>query len=346
MISYIWSLLTLKESLWVKWIHAYKIKDHSFWNVPFRGNMTRGWRKILQLRPLIWQFIWSKVGNGNSINIWLDRWCSLSPLSGIISARDIHRAGFSMTSKLSEVSHIDQWVWPHEWYLKYPSLSTIDVPPTLMDSLDTLEWRHVGLSKPFTVMNVWEAIWPRGDDIHWCDVVWFSQCIPRHAFDLWLVIKRKLKTQDNLRQWDVSSDTNLNLFQCPLCVSQPDSHDHLFFECVYSLQVWNQIEVLAGLSQVSASLNSIVDYLIPISKRRSARGIVAKLVFAASSYFIWQERNYRLFKNQKRSPNQLVNCSKNTVRLKLLTCTFKKTRNVMARMHLWKLPDSVSLSIS
>ncbi|GJR20098.1 hypothetical protein Tco_0968625 [Tanacetum coccineum] len=204
----------------------------------------------------------------------------ISHIWRIISARDIHRAGFSMTSKLSEVSHIDQWVWQHEWYLKYPSLSTIDVPPALMDSLDTLEWRHMGLSKPFTVTNVWEAIRPRGDDIHWCDVV------------------------------------------------------------------WNQMKVLAGLSQVSASLNSTVDYLIPISKWRSARGIVAKLVFAASSYFIRQERNYRLFKNQKRSPNQLVDCIKNTVLLKLLTCTFKKTRNVMALMHLWKLPDSVSLSIS
>nr|GEW72937.1 putative reverse transcriptase domain, reverse transcriptase zinc-binding domain protein [Tanacetum cinerariifolium] len=67
MISHIWNLLSLKESLWVKWIHAYKIRGRSFWSIPFRGNMTWGWRKILQLRPLIWKFIWYKVGNGDSI---------------------------------------------------------------------------------------------------------------------------------------------------------------------------------------------------------------------------------------------------------------------------------------
>ncbi|GKF80890.1 hypothetical protein Tco_0239492 [Tanacetum coccineum] len=30
MISHIWSLLSLKESLWVKWIHAYKLKGQNF----------------------------------------------------------------------------------------------------------------------------------------------------------------------------------------------------------------------------------------------------------------------------------------------------------------------------
>ncbi|GJW97775.1 putative reverse transcriptase domain, reverse transcriptase zinc-binding domain protein [Tanacetum coccineum] len=42
MISHIWSLLNRKESFWVRWIHAYKVNGRSFWNVPFRGNMTWG----------------------------------------------------------------------------------------------------------------------------------------------------------------------------------------------------------------------------------------------------------------------------------------------------------------
>ncbi|GKC68225.1 antagonist of like heterochromatin protein 1-like protein [Tanacetum coccineum] len=60
--------------------------------------------------------------------------------------------------------------------------------------------------------------------------------IAHRAIILWLVIKRKLKTQDMLRQWDVHSSTNLNLLQCPLCGTQTDSDDHLFFACSFSLQ--------------------------------------------------------------------------------------------------------------
>ncbi|GJY75667.1 putative reverse transcriptase domain, reverse transcriptase zinc-binding domain protein [Tanacetum coccineum] len=42
------------------------------------------------------------------------------------------------------------------------------------------------------------------------------------------------------------------------------------------------------------------------SSRKSSRSIIAKLVMAASAYFIWQERNARLFKNSKRLINQVI----------------------------------------
>ncbi|GJT90183.1 reverse transcriptase domain, reverse transcriptase zinc-binding domain protein [Tanacetum coccineum] len=145
-----------------------------------------------------------------------------------------------MMTKLSDAIHNGQWTWPHDWFLKYPILTTINVPTIRTNSLDSMEWRYLDITKPCTVTNVWDNIRPRGDEISWCEVVWSPQCIPRHAFHLWLVIERKLKTQDNLRQWDV----------------------------------WNHMKVYDGLPHVSASLNLIVDHLIPISKRCSARALV------------------------------------------------------------------------
>ncbi|GJS25764.1 reverse transcriptase domain-containing protein [Tanacetum coccineum] len=96
--------------------------------------------------------------------------------------------------------------------------------------------------------------------------VWFSCCIPKHVVHLWLVIRRRLKTQDTLRHWD---NMIYALVTCSLCETQPDSHDHLFFE-----------------------------------SRKTSKSVIAKLVVAATSYFIWQERNGRLFKNMKRTVNQ------------------------------------------
>nr|GEV98206.1 hypothetical protein [Tanacetum cinerariifolium] len=80
---------------------------------------------------------------------------------------------------------------------------------------------------------------------------------------------------------------------------------------------------------------------VGLAKTRSARSVVAKLVFAASSYFIWQERNNRLFMKTTRTWDQVINIIKSTVRLKLLTCKFKKTKNVQMIIHLWKLPTSL-----
>ncbi|GJW12946.1 zinc knuckle CX2CX4HX4C containing protein [Tanacetum coccineum] len=149
MISHIWSLLNQKESLWVRWIHAYKL-------------------------------------NGKAFGI---------PLSDIVSSRDIHRAGLNMGTMIKESICNGQWRWSSEWFMKYHSLAVINVPSVMPN--------------------------------------------------------------------------------CPLCGSQPDSHDHLFFECAFSLHVWNYMKVFAGLLTVSSSLNAIVDAIIARPKRRSVRGEVA-----------------------------------------------------------------------
>ncbi|GJR06731.1 hypothetical protein Tco_0529715, partial [Tanacetum coccineum] len=61
--------------------------------------------------------------------------------------------------------------------------------------------------------------------------------IPRHAIHLWLVMRRKLKTQDTLRQWDV----------------------------------WNHMKSFTDIPNIPFDLSSIVDFLIPLAKTRLIR---------------------------------------------------------------------------
>nr|GEW94743.1 putative reverse transcriptase domain, reverse transcriptase zinc-binding domain protein [Tanacetum cinerariifolium] len=42
MVSHVWKLLSLKESLWAKWIHVYKLKNRSFWDIPYRERLLCG----------------------------------------------------------------------------------------------------------------------------------------------------------------------------------------------------------------------------------------------------------------------------------------------------------------
>ncbi|KAK1441004.1 hypothetical protein QVD17_06840 [Tagetes erecta] len=96
MSSHIWSIINCRKSIWVDWIHVYKLKGNSIWEVPVKRNMSYGWRKILQLRVDIRQFIWRKIGNGERIHVWSDNWCSYSPLRQVITPREIYRAGFDL----------------------------------------------------------------------------------------------------------------------------------------------------------------------------------------------------------------------------------------------------------
>nr|GEU28766.1 hypothetical protein [Tanacetum cinerariifolium] len=228
MVSHVWKLLTLKESLWVKWIHVYKLKNRSFWDIP----MTF---------------------------MWFDKWCVTGPLSNIISSRDITRAGFDHASKVRECIQDGLWIWPNDWLVKYPILNSIPISVISDDNFDYLEWCcRDGMGKPLSVHNIWDSIRPRDNP-------------------------QRLRTQDCLRSWEVNSDLAV---VCPLCETQPDSHEHLFFYCTFSQQVWSLVQQIAGLTGASPSLASIITHLLPIAKRKSSKSCIGKLVVAAAAYFI------------------------------------------------------------
>ncbi|GJR59309.1 hypothetical protein Tco_1501471 [Tanacetum coccineum] len=270
MVTHVWKLINRKESLWVQWIHTYKLRSRNFWDVPCRGNMTWGWRKILQLRPLIWEFIWYKVGNGSSISVWHDKWCDLGPLSNLISNRDVYREGFDQNTTLDAVLFNGQLNWPHVWLDKYPMLNSIAPPITTLGN-DKLEWHDMdGVVQPFSVQTVWNTIRPR------CD----------------------------------------------------------------------KVKRFAGLSNSMPSIDSIIHDIIPFAKRKSSRSIIAKLVVAATTYFIWQEHNNRMFKKSKRSVEQVADCIINVVWLKLLSCKWKKSKAVCDFIGLRNLVEVLEVQTS
>ncbi|GJV97749.1 hypothetical protein Tco_1549326, partial [Tanacetum coccineum] len=62
----------------------------------------------------------------------------------------------------------------------------------------------------------------------------------------------------------------------------------------------------AVLGHVLHDVYAIIDHFGDSAKRKSSRVVIAILVVAASAYFIWQERNWRLFKGTKRSVQQVI----------------------------------------
>ncbi|GJS24843.1 RNA-directed DNA polymerase, eukaryota, reverse transcriptase zinc-binding domain protein [Tanacetum coccineum] len=252
-------------------------------------------------------------------------------------AGDIHRAGFSLNSKVANVLNHVNGAWPHAWVVKYPILAGTIIP-TLSNNSDQYVLRNLNNKEEgYSVSAIWNCIRPRNEEVDWFNIVWFSHQIPRYAIHLWLVIKRKLKTQDLLRSWDVNNSTMVDRPLCPLCKAQPDSHEHLFFECSFSSRVWDRLKVFTGMPNIPSDLNDIVECIKHVASSLSIRSVVCKLVFAAFCYFIWQERNGRLFKKIKRSQDQIFELIKTNVRIKLLTCSFMKTSRDQQLVDIWKL---------
>ncbi|GJU60852.1 putative RNA-directed DNA polymerase, eukaryota, reverse transcriptase zinc-binding domain protein [Tanacetum coccineum] len=210
MTTHIWNILSNKASLWVRWIHMYKLRGRTLWDIQPKSDMSWGWRKILQLRDTVKPFLWVRIGNGMSTSLWYDMWCSQSLISRFLSPKDITREGFTIQSKVADLVTNGTWNWPFSWLAKAPNLALI-VAPILVNSHDFIQWRDInGNMADFSVKLAWEALRPRGAEVLWYKIVWFAHCIPRHAFHLWLVMRRSLKTQDKLYPWDVGPSTDLN----------------------------------------------------------------------------------------------------------------------------------------
>ncbi|GJS51707.1 RNA-directed DNA polymerase, eukaryota [Tanacetum coccineum] len=138
----------------------------------------------------------------------------------------------------------------------------------------------------FSVKLAWEELRPRGDEVLWYSTVWFAHCIPRHAFHLWLVMRRSLKTQDKVKPWDVAPNTDLSILRCVLCGLHMDSHEHPFFECTFSAKVWCLVRNYAEMNMVRPILDEILLWFQPMASRRTFKAVVGKLIFAASTYIL------------------------------------------------------------
>ncbi|GJT68932.1 hypothetical protein Tco_1028218 [Tanacetum coccineum] len=69
---------------------------------------------------------------------------------------------------------------------------------------------------------------------------------------------------------------------------------------------------------------------------KSIKSITRRIVLAACVYFVWNERNKRLFSGDKRESKDLLAVIINNVRLKFSSLTVKKTTQVEVASKRWQ----------
>ncbi|XP_071708112.1 uncharacterized protein [Rutidosis leptorrhynchoides] len=183
-----------EQSLWVKWIHTYRLANRNFWIVDVTGDASWGWRKILKLRDVIRDYFVHIIGNGKDASAWYDSRLPIGLLIKIISARDIFSEGFTLKSKVADLICNHKWKWSRSWETKYPQLCNL-TPHVLTQDHDKLSWRAFdGSHKGFNVNIIWNTLCPRANPVPWYYVIGHSHAIPSHAFIMWLIMGESWKS--------------------------------------------------------------------------------------------------------------------------------------------------------
>lgn len=161
----------------------------------------------------------------------------------------------------------------------------------------------------------------------WYKLVWFTNAIPKHSFILWLAVKGKSLTQDRMQAWQFEGNSN-----CVFCNQQKDSVDHLFFDCFFSQKICDYFSHLGVTFPRHLSWSALVELVSDQWKSNSLINVVNKIVLGSLVYFIWQERNLRLFQKQYRSSRQVVSCIVEVVRMKI-----RNNRRVYDTLRVWNI---------
>lgn len=316
----------------MKWINEVRLKGTSVWTADCDKNSAYGWKQILKLRDQMRIHIRSKVGNGKSTFFWHDRWWGPEPLSSYIPMEAVTQAGLDLNVKLKDMIQGGQWTWPVEWSDRFPIIQTIPIPNLQDEPIDKYLWCPSNeRCTNYSASRVWNEWRPNGNKVEWSDLIWFSNCTPKHSFIMWIAMHGRLTTQDRLLKW--YPDRQMACSLCEVCL---DSINHLFFECPYSKRIWSEFKKKIEQTTLPDIWDDIVSHMISQKFNKSIRSILRRVGLAACVYFIWNERNKRMFTNEKNDVDVFTTIV-NYLRLKLSSLHVKDSIQVAEICKKWKV---------
>ncbi|CAM0910655.1 unnamed protein product [Alopecurus aequalis] len=132
------------------------------------------------------------------------------------------------------------------------------------------------------------------------DAIWKAKSEGKCRFFMWLLNRKRIYTADRLlaRGWPCSAT-------CSLCGNAPETADHLILGCPFLRMVWRAVARDHALPCINPPDSSSVPEVsfsawwasirgsVPAGERATLDGVVAY-----TAWFIWRERNSRIFENK------------------------------------------------
>ncbi|KAJ9535960.1 hypothetical protein OSB04_un000878 [Centaurea solstitialis] len=183
--------------------------------------------------------------------------------------------------------------------------------PNPIDADDVVRWKGLhGVGVEFSVREACCSLMGPCPSSTWTKYVWFKGHIPKVSLCLWTACHGRLPTQDRVNTW-LSSQPPLCCVLCNNCI---DSHDHLFFDCLYSKEVWRRLKKEYGFFGYPELWSTI---MVTLNDNRGPRRLSHRLALSSAVYHIWRERNRRIFQGVKKPPIVLFKMIRDQIGLRL-----------------------------
>lgn len=162
---------------------------------------------------------------------------------------------------------------------------------------DSWRWVHDNDGR-FSVRRLKELLDSRllGNEDEVMETTWCNYVPKKVRIFLWRLRRGKLPVRFILDKLGIDMHSTL----CPSCDDEVESIDHCFVKCKYAKLVWDKVYNWWGKGNVLANnVNEMLDTSIDGSNR-NAWCMVWKVVVWCTCYFLWKNRNEKVFRPNKK----------------------------------------------
>ena len=221
-------------------------------------------------------------------SFWFDNWSERGALISVLGERGIVDMGIRREATGEEGLKRNRRRRRHSTLLLYEvEIELAVAKEKLKEEVEDKDvWRQgSGYKQSFSTAETWALMRTNEERCDWAKGIWFSQATPKFAFVAWLAARDRLSTMDRISKWDHGIDVT-----CVLCKREPESRNHLFFECGFSSQIWEHLTKGILISNHSNVWQDIMSIILDERLERKKR-FCLRYAFQAAIHAIWRERN-------------------------------------------------------
>ncbi|XP_056843085.1 uncharacterized protein LOC130495667 [Raphanus sativus] len=201
----------------------------------------------------------------------------------------------------------------------------------MTDRADVALWKHSGdIYRPeFSTKRTWNLIRQVHPQVQWHSGIWFQHATPKYVFCTWSATHNRLTTGDRMAAWN----SGINPL-CIFCNQEIETRDHIFFDCVFSTEVWSLLTkglLRNRFTKIWGELLQLVsDTTLDIKSRALLR-----YTLQVSVHFIWRERNERRHGATPMAPSSLIKMIDRQIRNWCLTVSATGHKNYDTLLQRW-----------
>eukprot|EP00253_Pinus_taeda_P008935 PITA_08935 len=225
-------------------------------SIPNRDS-SKIWQLCKKAAQILKQHTSKIPGGGDNINFSTDKIMGLPPLNTIEEAIPIiHHLNSKGIHRLGQISNWDRD--SHAWTSwTFPEIPTSleacfnafkahlhNRAPVKKDAIDGLRWDPSGST--YTIKSghhhICNGIYQTPLWNHW-KIIWKSEVIPKIKFFIWLLLKGKVLTAENLSKRGINGPS-----RCPNCCTAEETMFHLFIDCPFARRCWTKMSSLGNIA--------------------------------------------------------------------------------------------------